>query len=168
VLTLLVVAAIAVGLVGRGRGGSRFARTGSVPSQEKRAEEGLTLLDVWSQTVVPYISLQQARAQAAHTGDVARAARLARQLGPGLLAIERFAPDAAEDPILRNDNSIEGRAVRAAGAAWGDWASALLWRPSSPRTMWTRQLAALRARAIRLQQDAYSAVDASFRTAFHT
>lgn len=164
---LLVVAAIVVGLQDRGTGGSRFAVTMSVPSMRERAQEGLRLLDVWSQRLVPDVLLQQARARAVCSGDVAKAARLARQIGRGLLEIERFAPDAVDDPVLRDDNSVEGRAVRATAAAWGDWASALLWRPHFQQVAWTRRIAALQARAIRLQQDAYTAVDALFRTALH-
>ena len=166
-LLLLVVAAIAIGVKDRGRGGARFALTTSVPSTQERAQEGLRLLDVWSQRLVPDVLLEQARAQAVRAGDVAKANRLARQIGRGLLEIERFAPDAVDDPVLRNDNSVEGRAVRAAAAAWDDWASALLWRPRLQYVAWTRRIAALQARAIRLQQDAYTAVDALFRTALH-
>ena len=164
-LLLLVGAAIVVGVQDRGPGGSRLALATSVPSKQERAQEGLTLLDVWSQRLVANILLQQARAQAVGAGDVAKAARLARHIRRGLIEIERFAPDAAEDPILRDDDSVAGRAVRAAAAAWGEWASALLWQPAFPHVVWTRWVAARRARALRLQQAAYTAVDAVFRTA---
>jgi hypothetical protein len=166
-LLLLVGAAIVFGLQDRGPGGSRSALTTSVPSEQERAQAGLTLLDVWSQRLVPNMLLQQARARAVGAGDVAKAARLAGQIRRGLLEIERFASAAADDPILRDDDSVEGRAVRAAAAAWGEWASALLWRPAFRHVLWTRRVAARRARALRLQQAAYAVVDGLFRTALH-
>jgi hypothetical protein len=164
-LLLLMVAAVVFGLQGRDLGRTRSALTPPAPSEQERAEEALTLLDVWSQELVPDILLVQQQTQAVRTGDSNTAARLARRFSRALLRVERFAPGAAADPVLRNDNSIEVQAVRAAAAGWGEWASAVLWHGSMPAVAWVRRIAALRTRAVELQNAAYTAVDAAFSQA---
>ena len=169
-LSLLLVAALALavvlGLDGHGR--SRPSAVAAASIRQTEAERVLTLLDVWSQTLVPNIVLQQSRARALQVGNVSEAARLERRVRRGLRRAEGFEAVAAYDPALRN-SSVEVRALRVAAAAWGDWAAALLMRPtSSSRHDQAKHVAELEAKAIRLHQAAYAVVDASLRAALET
>jgi hypothetical protein len=161
---LLVIAGLVAGLQPWGQTGPR-PRSPLVTPEQTQAERALTLLDVWSQTLVPTVLLQQAGARAHQVGDFAEAARLERQVRTGLMRIERFETEAARDPVLRNGNRHAVRALRASAAAWARWASLLL----NPRGAGTpdrvRRTADLEGNAVRLHQAAYVAVDAYFRAA---
>jgi predicted transcriptional regulator len=136
-----------------------------VSAEQKQAERVLTLLDFWAQRVLANITLEQSRAQALRVGDLATAAKLERRARPSLLQAERFPAMAAHDATLRNRNSIDVRALTAAGIAWAKWASALLRQAADVEPHRGRDLAELEAKAIRLHQAAYAAVDATLRAA---
>jgi hypothetical protein len=125
----------------------------------------LTLLDVWSQTLVPSILLQQSEAAAQRAGDFSTASRLTREIRAGLDRVEGFDAEVVHDPVFRDRNPAEVVALRAAAAAWTQWASLLLGRVWVPAGERTRRLAALERSAIRLHQAAYFVIDASIRTA---
>ena len=120
------------------------------------------------QTLVPDILLQQSRAHSLRVGDVANAARLEHRIRRDLLQAEGFEAAATRDPALRNHNSVDARALRAAAAGWDDWVSALLGRATSQRHGRARHIAELEAKAVRLHQAAYAAVDASLKAALET
>jgi hypothetical protein len=159
VLVLLVTVGLGVALLDR-HGAPRSPANGSISVGEQHAERILTLLDVWTQTLVPTILLQQSRAHALRVGNLSRAARLGPRIERGLVQAEGF-ESAAQNPKLRDDNAAALRALRAAGAAWAAWASALLGQSASVRGNGAAHTAQLEARAIRLHQAAYDAVDAS-------
>jgi hypothetical protein len=159
VLVLLVTVGLGVVLLHR-QGGQRSRANGSISVAEQHAERVLTLLDSWTQTLVPTILLQQSRAHALRVGNLSKAARLRPRIERGLVQAEGF-ESAAQDPTLRNDNAADLRALRAAGAAWAAWASACLGRSASVRGDGAAHTAQLEARAIRLHEAAYDAVDAS-------
>lgn len=163
-----MIAALAVALRYHGDGGPHPPRKASVPVKEVQAERVLTLLDFWAQTLVPDILLQQSRAHSLRVGDVANAARLEHRIRRDLLQAEGFEAAATRDPALRNHNSVDARALRAAAAGWDDWVSALLGRATSQRHGRARHIAELEAKAVRLHQAAYAAVDASLKAALET
>ncbi len=159
---LLSLVALGAALQHFGYGASRPSLTVSVSAEQAQAERSLTLLDVWAQSLVPTILLQKSRAPAPR--DPARATRLARRLRAGLLRAEGFEAELERDPALRTPNSIDVRALQDVAAAWGDWASALLQRPTLRWDRQARLIAGLEDRAVRLHQAAYALVDDSFKT----
>jgi hypothetical protein len=155
---------VLIGLQHRVPGGSPQA---AVSGRLEQASRALTLLDVWSQLLVPTVLLQHAQAHALRIGDVGSATLLEGKIRHGLLQVEGF-EEAAHDGALRNPRSSDVRAIRAAAAAWHDWASALLWQQSFLTPSQRRHVAELEAKAMRLHQAAYAAIDASFRVAVAT
>ena len=158
-LTLLLLVALAFELQHFGHGHShpsdRPVPAGSVA--QARAQHLLTLLDFWNQELMPYLLLQRSRARSLRVGDVATAARLERQLVPGVTRVQRLWADAAEDPLLQAHGFAEARALAAARVAWAEWADAILQRRPPPAA----RIASLEANAVRLDQAAYAAIDAS-------
>ena len=164
---LLLVLTLDVALVAQQllRAGSHPAPAVSESVQQRQAERALTLLDFWAQTVVPGINLEQSRARALQVGDVATAVRLKRRIRQRLLQAERFPLAAAHDPLLGNRDAASVRALRAAAAAWADWATAVLRHGASRASDQAHNLAALETKGVDLQQAAYAAVDTSLRAA---
>jgi hypothetical protein len=162
-LLLLVTVAFALELeqLGAGRSHSRTPSPAPVAAAQARAERALTLLDFWSQELVPDVLLQQGHVQALRAGDVVAASRIERRLRPELARIRNLWADAARDPLLGGADSVETGALVAARDAWAEWAAALLAGPS----VGGRRLAALEQNAVRLHQAAYAIVDASLRAA---
>jgi hypothetical protein len=163
-LLLLVVALVLAVEVQQqlSRGGSHSSKPpASAPlAAQARAEHLLTLLDFWNQELMPYVLLQ-GRARAHTIEDVAYARRLGHRLARGLTHLQRLLIEADRDPVLVASDSAASRAVEATRAAWAEWASASLRRRPPPAAT----LAALQAKAVRFDQAAYAAVDASLRTA---
>jgi hypothetical protein len=160
---LLLVVALALELQ-HFRDGRSHPYSTPVPAEpvaQVRAEHLLTMLDFWNQELMPYILLQRSQARALQSGDVATAARLERRLVPGLMRVQRLWADAVREPLLREHGSVEGRALTAARVAWAEWAAAILRRRPPPAA----RLASLEANAVRLDQAAYAAVDASLKAA---
>ena len=87
---LVFVAAVIVGLQHYGQGGSPATRETSLSGQLERASRAVTLLDVWSQLVVPTIHVQHAHARALRVGDVGSATLLEGRSRRGLLQVERM------------------------------------------------------------------------------
>jgi hypothetical protein len=146
-LVVLLSAAVALELELLGRDHHQPAAAPSpAPAAQTQAEHGLTLLDYWTQELVPSILLQRARADALRDHSLARAGRLERRMRAGLLRVRGFGPAAVH----------EMRAVTETGAAWSEWAAALLRSSARPR-----EVALLEAKAIRLHQAAYAVVDAA-------
>jgi hypothetical protein len=133
----------------------------AAPAAQARAEHLLTLLDFWNQELMPYILLPQSRAHAIRSGDLAAARKLDARLIRGLAHLQRLLTDAVRDPLLLADDSVAPRAVEATRAAWAEWTSATLRR----RPPAAAGLAALEANAVRLDQAAYEAVNASLHAA---
>jgi hypothetical protein len=144
VIALSAALAIELGLLGRDH--HHPVAGPDARAEQTPAERGLTLLDYWTQELVPSVLLQRALADALHEHRLARAARLERRMRRGLLRVRGFGPAAAH----------ELPPVRDTGAAWSEWAAALL-RPS-PRAL---DVARLERKAVRLHQAAYAAVDAT-------
>ena len=152
-LLILLTVAVALELQHFGRDRPHGSvSTAVAPATQDPAHRGLTLLDYWSQELVPNMLLQRARAAALRAGDPRRAAQLERRIRNGLQRIQAFGARSAH----------EVRAVRATGAAWTRWATALLEERRRPR-----DVASLEANAVRLHQAAYAAVDATIRAAHH-
>jgi hypothetical protein len=130
-------------------------------SSQARAEHLLTSLDFWNQELMPYILLQGSRARALQVGDVASAARLERRLVPGLTRIRRIWAGTLSDPLLRERDSVDARALARARGAWAEWVAAVLRRRPPP----VSKIASLEANAVRLDQEAYAAIHASLMAA---
>jgi hypothetical protein len=160
-LALLLVLVVALGfeLQHYERGHSRSPAR-PAPTRQQQAERVLTLLDYWTDRVIPSILLQDARAHALRAGDLPKAAALERRIRTGLRQVRGFRANAARDPLLVGPRTREVRAVMQAGAAWAEWASALLGPEASPDE---QPIAHLEANAVRLHQAAYKTVDASIR-----
>jgi hypothetical protein len=157
---LLAIAAVALALDAE-PGAVRRPRTHAISTADAPAERVLTLLDVWSQSLVPSLPLERDRARAIRSGEFARAASLARRMRPALVRAEGFLSEMAHDPILRSSDSVDVEALRAAAAAWGAWASALLRQTSFSRDPRTLEVRRLEQHAVRLHQSAYATVDQS-------
>jgi hypothetical protein len=157
ILLLLVALVIELQHFGHGRSNPSSRPVSAEPVAQARAEHLLTLLDFWNQELMPYILLQRSRQHALEIGDLANAARLERRLDPGLARVQRLWEDAADDPLLRAHDSVEARALAAARDAWAEWAAAVLRRRPPPAA----KIAVLEAKAVRLDQTAYTAIDAS-------
>jgi hypothetical protein len=160
---VLLIAGLALALLDTGRNGPGPPRPAPVSPEQAEAERALTLLDVWSQSLVPSLPLERARARAIRSGRLAHAVALERRVRPALLRAEGFLEDIAHDPTLRSSDSIDAQALRAAAVAWGDWASAALTQTGSPRDPPAPPLRRLEERAVRLHQAAYAIVDDSLR-----
>jgi hypothetical protein len=160
---VLVIAGLALALLDTGTHGPGPPRPAPVSPEQAEAERALTLLDVWSQSLVPSLPLEHARARAIRSGEIMQAAALERRVRPVLLRAEGFLADIAHDPTLRSSDSIDVQALRAAAVAWGAWASATLRQTGSPRDLPTPGLRRLEERAVRLHQSAYAIVDDSLR-----
>jgi hypothetical protein len=160
---VLLIAGLALALLDTGRHGPGPPRPAAVSPEQAEAERALTLLDVWSQSLVPSLPLEHARARAIRSRRLPHAAALERRLRPALLRAEGFLEDIAQDPTLRASESIDVQALRAAAVAWGDWASAALRPAGSPRELTAPVLRRLEDRAVRLHQSAYAIVDDSLR-----
>jgi hypothetical protein len=162
---LLLLVAVALALEVRQQlGGSRSHPSSPAAPEaaaQARAEHLLTLLDFWNQKLMPYILLPQSRVHALRIGDVAAARRLDARLVRGLTHLRRLLTDAVLDPLLVAGDSVAPRTVEAARAAWAEWTSATLRRRPRP----AGRLAALEASAVRLDQAAYAAVEASLHAA---
>lgn len=161
---LLVIVAVALGLHHRGPSSSPPPER-SGPSAETQAARALTLLDVWSHTLVPDILEQQAWRRAVRNGNAVRALDLHRRMRRDLLRVRRFDADVAQDPVLMGGNRAETAAVRATATAWREWASALLNTGAAAAGYHRRLADALEAKAIRLHDAAYTLVDRSLRSA---
>jgi hypothetical protein len=163
-LLLVLLVAVGIGLWRFEQRGSRHHVAPSAFSQQERAERALTLLDVWAQSAVPAILLEHAEADALRAGHIFAAALLEQRVRAVLPQVESFQRQVEHDPALRSVNSGDVRALRATSAAWRAWASAVL-RQQSGGSRRQAQLivSALEARAVRLHQAAYAAVDRSLR-----
>ena len=73
------------------------------------------------------------------------------------MRVQRLWADAARDPLLREHSSAEARALVAARVAWAEWAAVMLRRRPPPAA----RIASLEADAVRLDEAAYAALDAS-------
>jgi hypothetical protein len=160
---VLLIAGLALALLDTSRQGPGPPRPAPVSPEQAEAERALTLLDVWSQSLVPSLPLEHARARAIRSGELNHAGALERRVRPALLRAEGFLEEIADDPTLRSSDSIDVQALRAAAVAWGDWASAALRQTSSPRDLPAPALTRLEERAVRLHQSAYAIVDDSLR-----
>jgi hypothetical protein len=160
---LLLIAGLALAVLDTGRHGPGPPRPAPVSPEQAEAERALTLLDVWSQSLVPSLPLEHARTRAIRSGALTHASALERRLRPALLRAQGFVEEIAHDPTLRGSESIDVQALRAAAVAWGDWASAALRQTSSPRDLQGPALRRLEQRAVRLHQSAYAIVDDSLR-----
>jgi hypothetical protein len=160
---VLLIAGLALALLDTGRRGPGPPRPALVSPEQAEAERALTLLDVWSQSLVPSLPLEHARALAIRSGRHVHAAALDRRVRPALLRAEGFLEDIARDPTLRSSDSIDVQALRAAAVAWADWAAAALTQTGSPRDLPAPALTRLEQRAVRLHQSAYAIVDGSLR-----
>jgi hypothetical protein len=163
--TLLLLLLVVLGLELQHFGDRRsHPASRSLPAEstaQARAEHLLTLLDFWNQQLTPYVLLQHSRAQALQINDVPSAARLERQLFAGLIRLQGLWTDAAREPMLREHDSADARALAATRVAWARWANAILRRRPAPAA----RLASLEAKAVRLDQEAYAAIEASLLTA---
>jgi len=157
----LLIAALALALLDTGRRSPSPPRPTPISPEQAEAERALTLLDVWSQSLVPSLPIEQARTRAIRSGKSAHAAALERRVRPALLRAEGFLEEIAADPTLRSSDSIDVQALRAAALAWGHWASAVLNEEGSPRNPLARAVMRLEKRAVRLHQSAYAIVDDS-------
>jgi hypothetical protein len=83
------------------------------------------------------------------------------RLARSLTHLRRLLTGAVRDPLLREDHSVAGRAVARARVAWAEWTAATLRGRPPPAA----RLAALEANVVRLDEAAYTAVGALFRTA---
>jgi hypothetical protein len=159
---LLAIAAVALALDAQPRA-VRRPRTQAISAADAPAERALTLLDVWSQSLVPSLPLERDRGRAIRSREFARAASLERRMRPTLLRAEGFLSEMAHDPILRSSDSVDVEALRAAAAAWSAWASAVLSQAGSSRDLRALAIRRLEQEAVRLHQSAYAIVDASLR-----
>ena len=160
---LLLIVALTLELQHYENGHPRSPPRRATPARVDEAQTArlLTLLDFWSEKLVPDILLEHARARALQAGDAAKAARLEPEVRRRLLQVQSFGTSVAKELALERRNSA-ARRVRTAAIAWAAWASAVLRQSHAPRT---GQIAGLEAAAVRLHQAAYAAVDAAARTA---
>jgi hypothetical protein len=162
-VVLAVIVALVVALERSGSAGPTESRPAATSAEERVAERALTLLDVWAQTLVPSILMQQSRVLALRTGNLEAAARLTRRIRPRLLRAERFATQIARDPALQTAGSVDVHALHDAAVAWRDWAAAVLRAPARSSRHEAQSIARLQARAVGLHQSAYATVDESLR-----
>lgn len=125
------------------------------------------LLDEWAEVLVPVTLIARDRRVASEAGDTADTARLESEMNRGLQRVEEFAAQARKR-LLRMRETPEAKATLAAGDAWTEWAYELRTNPPAGDFDRARQMADLGAKAIRLFQDAYRAIDREIPTLFRT